>query len=76
VRSTFAAKKKKGRREYIRVSVTRAADGILEARKFPKEGAALLTSLTESDGLAEIGDDIEAIAMGDMITYYPHDAFW
>jgi molybdopterin molybdotransferase len=76
VRSTFAAKKKKGRREYIRVSVTRAADGILEARKFPKEGAALLTSLTESDGLAEIGDDIEAIAVGDMITYYPHDAFW
>ena len=76
VRSTFPAKKKKGRREYIRVSVTRAADGILEARKFPKEGAALLTSLTESDGLAEIGDDIEAIAVGDMITYYPHDAFW
>jgi molybdopterin molybdotransferase len=76
VRSTFSAKKKKGRREYIRVSVTRAADGILEARKFPKEGAALLTSLTESDGLAEIGDDIEAITVGDMITYYPHDAFW
>ena len=75
VRSGFAAKKKEGRREYIRVSVTRAADGILEARKFPKEGAALLTSLTESDGLAEIGDDVTSVAVGDMITYYPHDAF-
>jgi molybdopterin molybdotransferase len=76
VRSTFAAKKRAGRREFVRVDVSRAADGVLEARRFPKEGAALLTSLTTSDGLAELADDVTAVAVGDMISFYPHDSFW
>ena len=75
VRSTFAMKKRPGRREYVRVSIARAADGVLEARKFPKEGAALLTSLTLSDGLAELADDATGVAVGDMIAFHPHDAF-
>jgi molybdopterin molybdotransferase len=76
VRSTFASKKRAGRREFVRVDVSRAADGVLEARRFPKEGAALLTSLTTSDGLAELADDASGVAVGDMINFYPHDAFW
>jgi molybdopterin molybdotransferase len=76
VRSTFASKKRPGRREFVRVDVSRAADGVLEARRFPKEGAALLTSLTTSDGLAELADDAAGVAVGDMISFYPHDAFW
>jgi len=76
VRSTFASKKRAGRREFVRVDVSRAADGVLEARRFPKEGAALLTSLTTSDGLVELADDATAVAVGDMINFYPHDAFW
>jgi molybdopterin molybdotransferase len=76
VRSTFKAKKRLGRREYVRVSISRAADGILEARKFPKEGAGLLTSLTESDGLAELGLNVKSTAPGDMIAFYPHELLW
>ena len=76
VRSAFASRKKTGRREFIRVNVARAADGVLEARKFPKDGAALLTSLTASDGLAELADDATGVAVGDMISFYPHDSFW
>jgi len=76
VRSTFASRKKTGRREFVRVNVARAADGVLEARKFPKEGAALLTSLTTSDGLAELADDASGVSIGEMISFYPHDAFW
>jgi molybdopterin molybdotransferase len=76
VRSTFASKKRAGRREFVRVNVSRAADGVLEARRFPKEGAALLTSLTTSDGLVELADDASGVAVGDMIGFYPHDAFW
>jgi molybdopterin molybdotransferase len=75
VRSTFAQKKRPGRREYVRVSVSRAPDGVLEARKFPKEGAALLTSLTASDGLAELHDDATGVSEGEMIAFYPHDSF-
>ena len=76
VRSAFTQKKRQGRREYVRVSVSRAADGVLEARKFPKEGAALLTSLTTSDGLAELADDATGVTEGEMIAFHPHDSFW
>jgi molybdopterin molybdotransferase len=76
VRSKFKARKRPGRLEYVRVSVSRASDGILEAQKFPKEGAGLLTSLTESSGLAELAYDAEAIAPGDMINFYPHEVLW
>jgi molybdopterin molybdotransferase len=76
VRSTFKVKKRFGRREYVRVSVARAADGVLEARTYPKGGAASLTSLTESDGLAELSDDVSNIGAGDMIAYYPHEQLW
>ena len=76
VRSTFKSKKRLGVRGYIRVFISRAADGVLEARKFPKEGAGLLTSLTESDGLAELGLDVKTVAPGDMIAFYPHEILW
>jgi molybdopterin molybdotransferase len=56
--------------------VSHAPDGIAEARKFPKEGAGLLTSLTESDGLAELADDVKTVSPGDMVAFYPHEAFW
>jgi molybdopterin molybdotransferase len=56
--------------------VSSGSDGVLEARRFPKEGAALLTSLTTTDGIAEIPEESTAVAAGDFITFYPHDAFW
>jgi molybdopterin molybdotransferase len=76
VRATFAQKKRPNRREYVRVSVTPGVGGVLEARKFPKEGAGLLTSLTQSDGIAELGEDVTAVAIGDLIDFFPHHAFW
>lgn len=76
VRAGFSERKKSGRREYVRVSIDRGQDGMPEARKFPKEGAALLTSLTESDGLAELVDDATSVSVGDTIGFYPHELLW
>ena len=56
VRAAFAYKKKISRREYVRVSLRKAADGALEATKFPREGAGLLSSLVDTDGLVELGE--------------------
>jgi len=53
VRAAFAYRKKKDRREYVRVALRRAGDGELEAVKHPQDGAGILTSLTETDGLLE-----------------------
>ena len=53
-----ATRKKKDRREYVRVFAKRNADGVLEVTKYPREGAGLLSSLTETDGFAELAEDI------------------
>src|SRR5438045_3859271 len=57
VRAAFTYKKKIARREYVRVNLRRADDGVLEVTKFPREGAGLLSSLVDSDGLVELGED-------------------
>jgi molybdopterin molybdotransferase len=64
VRAAFAYKKKIGRREYVRASLRRGEDGALEAIKFPREGAGLLSSLVETDGLVELGEDITKVEPG------------
>jgi molybdopterin molybdotransferase len=76
VRSTFAYRKKPGRREYVRVNLRRAADGIVECVKHPREGAGILTSLTETDGLAELGEAVLEIAPGDAVGFLPYAAMW
>ena len=43
------------RREYVRVLLRTAEDGALEAAKFPREGAGLLSSLVDTDGMVELG---------------------
>jgi len=63
-RATFAYKKRKGRREYVRAALRMAADGAVEAVKYEQDGAGVLTSLTETDGLVELGEDVTAIEPG------------
>ena len=63
-RATFAYKKRKGRREYVRAKLRAAADGTIEAVKYEQDGAGVLTSLTETDGLVELGEDVTRIEPG------------
>jgi molybdopterin molybdotransferase len=69
VRAAFAYKKKIARREYVRVSLRRAADGALEATKFPREGAGLLSSLVDTDGLVELGEEITLVEPGQTVGF-------
>jgi molybdopterin molybdotransferase len=64
VRAAFAYRKKKDRREYVRVALKRAPDGEIEAVKHPQDGAGILTSLTETDGLLEFPEDVTTIEPG------------
>ena len=67
VRSAFAYTKKIGRREYVRVNLRMAADGVLEAVKFPREGAGLLSSLVDTDGLVQLGEDVTSVKPGQTV---------
>jgi molybdopterin molybdotransferase len=75
VRAAFAYRKKAGRREYVRVSLAEGEDGVTEARKFPREGAGILSSLVESDGLVELSEQVTAVAPGDGVSYLPFSGF-
>lgn len=72
VRAAFDYPKKAGRREYIRVTLRRAADGQLEAVKSAQDGAGSLASLIGSDGFAELGEDVTRVVPGQLIGYLPH----
>jgi molybdopterin molybdotransferase len=77
-RAAFAARKKAGRREYLRVRLLppEAGDPLPLAEKFGREGAGLLSSLTESDAFAELGEAVTAVAPGDAIQVLPFAALF
>ena len=68
-RAAFAYKKRKGRREYVRVSLRPAADGTIEVFKHAQDGAGVITSLTETDGLAELAEDVTSVEPGATIGF-------
>jgi molybdopterin molybdotransferase len=37
------------------------------------EGAGILTSLTETSGLAEVSEAVTAVAPGDLVGYLPYE---
>ena len=69
VRLAFDYRKKSGRREYVRAALRRAADGTIEAVRHPQEGAGVITSLTETDGLAELSEDSTKIEQGSTVGF-------
>jgi molybdopterin molybdotransferase len=69
----FSFRKKAGRREYVRVSLQDGSP-LPVARKYPREGAGLLTSLTRSDAFAELGEDVVEVSPGDMVAVLPFAA--
>ena len=74
VRATFGYRKKTGRREYVRVKLARAADGVIEAVKHAQEGAGVITSLTETDGLVELPEDVTTVEQGSTVGYLSYAA--
>lgn len=64
----FDYRKKAGRREYVRVSLD-VVDGHLLARKYPIDGAGVLTSLTRTDGLVELSEETTVINAGEVVPF-------
>jgi molybdopterin molybdotransferase len=73
VRAAFAYRKKLGRREYVRVGLRHGVGGALEAVKFPREGAGLLSSLVETDGLVELGEEVTRVEPGDSVGFLGYE---
>ena len=73
-RATFTYRKKTGRREYVRAHLRRAADGTAEVVKFPREGAGLLSSLVDTDGLVELHEDMDRVEPGLIVPFLAYSS--
>ncbi len=71
VRTDFDHRKKKSRREWLRVRLATAADGQITAHKFPRDGAGILSSLVEADGLVELPEDVVELKAGSLVDFLP-----
>jgi len=71
VRAGFDHKKKKDRREWIRAHLEEDGAGGLTARKFPRDGAGILSSLVAADGLIELPEDLTRLEAGAMVDFLP-----
>ena len=69
----FAYAKKADRREYVRVRLENI-EGRLVARRFEKDGAALISSLIASDGLVELEEERLTVAPGDTLAFHSFTA--
>jgi len=72
VKAGFDYKKRPNRTEYVRARLMRAADGGWIAEKFARDGAGILTSMVESDGLVEIGEGVARLEPGETVDFLPY----
>lgn len=74
VSAGFSYKKKADRREWVRVSLQDDGKGGWRADKYPVDGAGVITSLTRTDGLVELPEDLLRLEPGDAVRFYPYEA--
>jgi molybdopterin molybdotransferase len=71
VKSDFSYRKKAGRRELVRASLAGVPGELPVARKFPRDGAGILSSMTQSDGLVMLGEEVTEVRPGDVAPFLP-----
>lgn len=70
----FSYKKKADRREWVRVSLQDDGQGGWRAEKYAVDGAGVITSLTRTDGLIELPEDLTRLEPGEGARFYPYEA--
>jgi molybdopterin molybdotransferase len=69
--SGFSAKKKRERREFLRARLERGEGGALVARKYPRDGAGMLSSRVASEGFVVLGEETTRVEPGEPVEYVP-----
>lgn len=70
VTAGFAYDKKGSRTEYVRARLKPGESGWV-AEKFPRDGAGILTSMVESDGLVQIPEGLSHVELGSAVEFLP-----
>jgi molybdopterin molybdotransferase len=70
----FSLRRRPGRREFLRGRVHIDDAGTPHVAVYHSSGSGMLSSLTWSDGLVEIGEEAGDVAPGDLVHYTPYTA--
>jgi molybdopterin molybdotransferase len=70
VRAGFTYRKKPGRREYLRARLERDGDQVV-AVKYARDGAGILSSIVQSDGLVILDEATGDLAAGTIVDFLP-----
>jgi molybdopterin molybdotransferase len=71
VTAGFDYKKRANRCEFVRARLVRGTDGGWTAEKFPRDGAGILMSMIDSDGLVEFGEGVSGVEAGAPVDFLP-----
>ena len=71
VPANFDYIKKTGRREWVRAVLESDKMGKLQAKKFSKSGAGILSSMVAADGLVELSEETTHVKKGDVVNFLP-----
>jgi molybdopterin molybdotransferase len=71
MRADFEHRKKAGRREWVRAFIVRDSLEGEVLSKFPRQGAGILTSMVQSDGLVELGESVTHLQPGETVDFLP-----
>jgi len=67
----FSYQKKPNRREYLRCILNSRSDGQLTAQKAGQQGAGLLSTVSAAEGLVELPEEMEYVAVGTTVQFLP-----
>ena len=70
--SNFKMRKKTKRMEWLRVTKTTKNKKDF-ANKYPKQGSGMISSISYSNGIIEIGEEVSLIKKGDVFEFYDFD---
>ncbi len=71
VPADFSHKKKKDRREWLRARLVRDPAAGWRAVKYPRQGAGILSSMVESEGLVALPEEVTLIEPGTLVDFLP-----
>ena len=69
----FSMKKKTYRLEWLRVKINKKNTDGLFVDKYPKQGSGIISSISYSDGIIEIPENVSQINIGDKFDFYQFD---
>ena len=66
----FSMRKKTKRLEWIRVNIEKKYQGKIYVNKYSKQGSGMISSISFTDGIIEIPEDVDQIKKGDQYKFY------